>query len=161
MNSNEIISTLKLSKHPEGGYYKETYRSNEEMETDRGKRNVSTAIYFLLEENDRSKFHRIKSDECWFFHQGNAVEIFILSDEVLKTVVLGNMILKNEIPQTIIPANSWFAAKVRDEKGFALVSCTVAPGFDFRDFEMAERKQLLKEFPDQPEIIHAFTAEEI
>jgi predicted cupin superfamily sugar epimerase len=160
MTATDIITKLHLSKHPEGGYYKETYRSTDELETSIGKRNVSTAIYFLLEGNDKSKFHRIKSDECWFFHQGNAVEIFILSDEGLKTILLGNEIFSNEIPQAVVPANSWFAARVKNESGFALVSCTVAPGFDFRDFELAEPQMLMKKFPDQSDLVFKFTSGE-
>jgi predicted cupin superfamily sugar epimerase len=157
MNASEIISKLGLTKHPEGGYYKETYRCKEELPTDRGKRNVSTAIYFLLEGKDISKFHRIQSDECWFFHIGKALEIYILSDDGLKTIVLGNDISKGELPQAVIPARSWFGSKVKDEMGFAFVSCTVAPGFDFMDFEMADRRILLQEFPGQQEIITNFT----
>ena len=157
MTSEKIISALNLLKHPEGGYYKETYRSSEVLETDHGKRNVSTAIYFLLEGRDKSKFHRIQSDELWFFHQGSAVEIFILNAGGLETIALGNDLGKNELPQAIVKAKSWFAAKVKDENGYALVSCTVAPGFDFKDFELAERQKLLQEFPNQGELITNFT----
>jgi len=157
MTASKIISALKLERHPEGGYYKETYRSSKMIDTDRGKRNVSTEIYFLLEGNDKSKFHRIKSDECWFYHQGNALEIFVLLPEGLKIITLGNNIFNSEVPQAIIPANSWFASKVKSETGFALVSCTVSPGFDFKDFEIAERKKLQKEFPEHEILIEELT----
>jgi len=157
MNPKEIISKLELLPHPEGGYYREMYRSDETIDTPQGKRNVCTAIYYLLENKDKSNFHRIKSDECWFFHQGNALEIFVLDNATLKTITLGNDIMNGELPQAIIPANCWFASKVKNESGFALVSCTVAPGFDFRDFEMADRQKLLQEFPKQRELITIFT----
>jgi predicted cupin superfamily sugar epimerase len=159
MNLQEIISTFALQPHPEGGYYKETYRCKDEIETERGKRNISTAIYFLLEGNNRSNFHRIKSDELWFFHHGNAIEIFILTEHGLKAIALGNDLSQNESPQAVIPANCWFASHVKSETGFALVSCTVAPGFDFRDFELADRQLLTKEFPDHRKLIEIFTTE--
>jgi predicted cupin superfamily sugar epimerase len=157
MNAKEIILKLELVPHPEGGYYKEMYRSNELIDTPHGKRNVCTSIYYLLENKDRSNFHRIKSDECWFFHQGNSLEIFVFDNQTLKTITLGNDIMNGEIPQAIIPAHRWFASKIKNESGFALVSCIVAPGFDFKDFELAERKNLVKEFMGFESLIEAFT----
>jgi len=159
MSASSIIKRFQLLPHPEGGYFKETYRCKADLVTDHGPRNISTAIYFLLEEKNKSNFHRIKSDELWFFHQGNAVEIYILSENGLQTVVLGNDITNNEVPQATIPANTWFAAKVKDEKGYTFVSCTVAPGFDFRDFEMAEREILVQKYPSHQALIHSFTTD--
>lgn len=148
MDAGYYIEKLNLLPHPEGGYYKETYRSELVVSTHGyEKRNVSTAIYFLLEDNDRSKFHRIKSDELWFFHQGKPLEIVAIIDGALVKYLLGNNLENDEKPQIIIPANTWFAAKIKSETGFALVSCTVAPGFDFSDFELAERQKLLNAFP--------------
>jgi predicted cupin superfamily sugar epimerase len=157
MNAQELILKLELIPHPEGGYYKEMYRSEETMDTPQGNRNVCTSIYYLLENHDKSNFHRIKSDECWFFHQGDALEIFVLDNVTLKTITLGNDIMDGQLPQAVIPANQWFAVKVKNESGFALVSCTVAPGFDFRDFELAERKNLVKEFGRFESLVEAFT----
>jgi predicted cupin superfamily sugar epimerase len=160
MTSQELIDTLNLLPHPEGGYYKETYRSEETTINKKGaERNVCTAIYFLLEGNDKSHFHRIQSDELWFFHLGQALEIVFILNGELKSVTLGNKILSGEVLYFKIPANIWFAAKVKNGQDYALVSCTVAPGFDFRDFELAKRDKLAGEFPELKGIIEEFTLE--
>ena len=143
--------------HPEGGYYKETYRASEIITVDRGKRNISTAIFFLLENNDKSHFHRIQSDELWFFHQGEPLEILSIQNGQLISTILGNNIEAGELPQAVIPANTWFASHVKNESGYVLVSCTVAPGFDFADFELAERAALIREYPHLSQIIEEFT----
>jgi predicted cupin superfamily sugar epimerase len=148
MTARYWIEQLHLLPHPEGGYYKETYRCTEEISVPEGKRNISTAIYFLLEEKNKSHFHRIKSDELWFFHEGAALEIFCLTEDKLVTVLLGKNIEKGESLQAVIPAGTWFASKLKNETGYALVSCTVAPGFDFNDFELAKRSDLLTTYSD-------------
>lgn len=160
MNAKKIIQKLGLLVHPEGGFYKETYRSASTIITDRNEiRNISTAIYFLLENDNRSLFHRLKSDEQWFFHQGEALEIIFIKDGILNTIILGTRLDNGEVLQAIIPANTWFAAGVKNSNGFSLVSCTVAPGFDFADFELAKREELLQEYPDLKETIQKFTKE--
>jgi predicted cupin superfamily sugar epimerase len=159
MTAKELIETLQLLPHPEGGWYRETYRSAETMTTKNGaKRNVCTAIYFLLEGKDKSHFHRIESNETWFFHSGEALEIVMIEGGNLRKVLLGNDILKGEMPQFTVPAQTWFAAKIKSGTGFSLVSCTVAPGFDFADFELAERSKLSKEFSELKNVISEFTA---
>jgi predicted cupin superfamily sugar epimerase len=158
MNGKEIVERLGLQEHPEGGFYKETYRSNQNIETDKNVfRNISTAIYFLLENENISLFHRIKSDELWFFHQGEALEIVFIKEGVLNTIILGNNLENGEMVQATIPANTWFASRVKNLKGYSLVSCTVAPGFDFADFELAKREDLINEFPNLKETIEKFT----
>ena len=158
MNGKEIVERLGLQEHPEGGFYKETYRSNQTIETDKNVyRNISTAIYFLLENENKSLFHRIKSDELWFFHQGEALEIVFIKEGVLNTIILGNNLGNGEVVQATIPANTWFASRVKNLKGYSLVSCTVAPGFDFADFELAKREDLINEFPNLKETIEKFT----
>jgi len=158
MNAEDIINKLEMLPHPEGGYYKETYRSEEQTINKEGnKRNTSTAIYFLLENNNISRFHRIKSDELWFFHQGNAIEIVSIKNNKLVSITLGNDIDKGEVPQAVIPANVWFASSVKDGSGFGLVSCTVAPGFDFADFKMAKQDELLQEYPMFESVIKKYT----
>ncbi len=158
MNGREIVQKLGLLAHPEGGFYKETYRSTSSMETEQNTiRNVCTAIYFLLENNNISLFHRIQSDELWFFHQGEPLEIVFIKEGVLNSIILGNSFEKGEVPQATIPANTWFASSVKQRKGYSLVSCTVAPGFDFADFELASRENLLQEFPHLKEVINEFT----
>ena len=158
MNATNIIQQLQLKPHPEGGYYAETYRSAQIITNNKQEnRNISTAIYYLLEDKNKSHFHRIQSDELWFFHQGEALEILILQNKMLKTITVGNRVENGEIPQVTIAANTWFAVKIKNESGFSLVSCTVAPGFDFLDFELAKRDELVKQFPDQANIINEFT----
>jgi len=158
MNGKEIVQKLGLLEHPEGGFYKETYRSSCSIETDKNTiRNISTAIYFLLENDNISLFHRIQSDELWFFHQGEPLEIVFIKEGVLNTIILGNSLENDEVPQATIAANTWFASSVKHLKGFSLVSCTVAPGFDFADFELANREDLINEFPNLKETIEKFT----
>lgn len=143
------IEKLNLLPHPEGGYYRETYRSDQVIKAGRfdAAKNVNTAIYFLLEGKNRSHFHRIKSDELWFFHAGDTLEILMMDKSGVKNILLGSNADRQESFQAIIPANHWFGARVKDEKGYALVSCTVAPGFDFRDFELAKREEMKRLFP--------------
>ncbi len=157
------VNHLNLLAHPEGGFFKETYRSTESVWAsslpDRfgNARNFSTAIYFLLRSQDRSLFHRIKSDELWHFYDGNALAIYILDENGLTIKKLGNNPEKGEFLQVVIPAKCWFGAKLETPDSFTLTGCTVAPGFDFEDFELAKREALLKEFPDQKEIILELT----
>jgi len=149
------IQQLELSPHPEGGYYKEVYRSEEELvgellPGDRsGIRSVSTAIYFLLEGNDFSAFHRIKSDEIWHFYAGDSLIIYAIDENGLLT----EYPLNSDVPMQIIPRNNWFAAELKDKESYALVGCTVAPGFDFEDFEMGSQEDLIKEFPKHSDLI--------
>ncbi|AFD08859.1 cupin domain-containing protein [Solitalea canadensis] len=158
MRTEEIIHKLSLVPHPEGGFYRETYRSKEDLITEEGKRrNVCTAIYYLLKGNDKSFFHRLKSEEAWFFHEGNVLEINVLINGEIERYDLGTDIHNGEYPQVIIPANTWFAAKAKSATGHTLVSCTVAPGFDFEDFELAAREELLRRHPHLEEVIKEFT----
>lgn len=142
------IDKLNLTAHPEGGFYTETYRSKQTINNVEGKeRNVSTAIYFLLSDHQKSHFHRIKSDELWFHHEGETLAITLIRKDKLEVIYLGKDLEKGEVLQAIIPANCWFASQVKSQRGFALVSCTVAPGFDFADFEMAKKSALIAEYP--------------
>jgi hypothetical protein len=158
MDVKALIDKLQLKVHPEGGFYRETYRSTECLTTSKGKvRNISTAIYYLLENEDISRFHRIQSDELWFFHLGQPLEIFVILDNQLVTIHLGNAVENGEVPQAMIPANSWFASSVKNAAGYSLVSCTVAPGFDFMDFELADREMLVEQYPHLINIIESYT----
>jgi hypothetical protein len=158
VTTKEIIQQLQLLPHPEGGYFKETYRSPETLVASGGKtRNVSTAIYYLLENDNKSHFHRIQSDEIWHFHQKDPLEIFIIEQGELIVKTLGNNIAQGEVPQVIVPAGRWFAARVKNASGYSLVSCTVAPGFDFTDFELAKKENLLSQFPHLNDIIEIFS----
>ena len=158
MSPREIIDKLKLIPHPEGGFYSETYRSDYTiLNKKKENRHVCTAIYYLLEDEDKSLFHRIQSDELWFFHLGQPLEIISIQGQQLTTMILGNDIEKDESPQVRIPSNTWFAAGVKNAKGFSLVSCTVSPGFDFADFVLAKREALVQQFPHLKDVIEKFT----
>ncbi len=157
------INALEMLPHPEGGYYKETYRSNENISFDKltnrydGQRSFGTSIYFLLTINDRSHFHRLKSDEIWHYHQGGLVKIHMISSSgELISKDLGTEIELGQQLQVVIPKGTWFAAEVI-HGDFILVGCTVAPGFAFEDFELANRNQLSAAFPQHQTLIEQFT----
>jgi len=161
-----IIKALKLDPHPEGGYFRETYRSKgiiskEELgEKFSGERNFSTCIYFLLTAESFSAFHRIIQDEAWHFYEGSPLFLHMISPEGEYTrVIIGRNFEKGEVPQFVVPGGTWFAAEVSREDSFSLLGCTVAPGFDFADFEMGVRKDLIKLFPDLRETIFKLSRE--
>lgn len=161
-----IIENLELAPHPEGGYFRETYRSPGEIEQENlganfeGKRNFSTCIYFLLTSNDFSSFHRIKQDEIWHFYDGSAILLHVISPsgDYAKHLI-GRDLEQGETPQHVVPAGCWFAAEVMEKNAYSLVGCTVSPGFDFRDFEMKSRQELVSLFPDREAIITKLTRE--
>lgn len=160
------IQKLNLNKHPEGGYFRETYRSKELISAEflperyNGDRCFSTSIYFLLESEDISAFHRIKSDEVWHFYYGSSITIFSIDpDGMLFKIKLGTDLENGELFQAHLKAGNWFGAKVTDPDSFALVGCTVAPGFEFKDFELGNRKTLLNLFPRHSEVIKLLTRE--
>ncbi|GAM10400.1 hypothetical protein OR1_02689 [Geobacter sp. OR-1] len=164
----ELIRKLELLRHPEGGWYRETYRSEETIPAaalpDRfsGDRSFCTAIYFLLEKGDFSAFHRIKSDELWHFHSGTTLTIHMLSqDGSYQTHRLGADLDAGASFQAVVPAGFWFGAEVTGNGGYALVSCTVSPGFDFADFEMADRDDLIRQLPSHTGIIRQLTRESV
>jgi len=141
--SAELISQLGLSPHPEGGHYRETYRAAQLVPTAQGQRAASTAILFLLSAGERSCWHRIRSDEAWHFHSGGGLLIHQLSPcGTTQTTQLGMNLKAGERPQHVVPAGDWFAAEPANGTPWSLVSCTVAPGFDFADFELATPDQL-------------------
>lgn len=158
------VKKLNLEKHPEGGYFKEVYRSGELLSSNalpfryKSDRCFATSIYFLLKRMEFSSFHRIQSDETWHFYVGSTLELYVLGEDgTLTTILLGRNFDKGENLQITIPRNHWFAARVIDPDHFALLGCTVAPGFHFEDFELANRKSLIQEFPQHKNIIRSFT----
>jgi len=161
--AQELITGLKLVRHPEGGWFRESYRSGETVavqalpERFTGHRAFSTAIYFLLEAGDISVLHRIKSDEMWHFYAGSPLLIHCISlDGGYQALRLGADPAAGEPFQLVVPAGCWFGAELAKE-GFALVGCTVSPGFDFSDFEMAGREQLCIHYPQHAELIMRMT----
>jgi predicted cupin superfamily sugar epimerase len=158
------IEKLQLAKHIEGGYYREIYRSRITVDKNNlpgsfhGTRNICTAIYFLLEKKQFSAFHRISSDEIWHFYQGDALIIYeIAPDGKLIEHKLGSNAEKGEVFQAVVKAGNWFASCVYNGEGYALVGCTVSPGFDFEDFELAEKKILIEQFPQHESLIQQLT----
>ena len=159
------VDKLQLLPHPEGGFYKENYRSTETLESgcipDRfsGNRSMSTAIYFLITAGNFSAFHRIKSDECWHFYTGDPLWVHLINDATgdYSIIELGNDLNGTGVFQAVVPAGYWFASETKAGGVFSLVGCTVAPGFDFADFELAERNQLIAEFPEHTTIIQRLT----
>jgi len=158
------ISTLGLEKHPEGGYFRETYRSDSIIGpcclgvAYEGNRSASTAIFFLLTGKDFSALHRIRSDEIWHFYAGTSMALHIIhSDGEYQNILLGNRPEAGERFQAMIRAGAWFGAVLNDPAAYALVGCTVAPGFDFRDFQMGRRDELMRLYPKHQTIIEMLT----
>lgn len=154
-----LIQQLQLLPHPEGGYYREVYRSencfpNSNFNEFPSGRSFGTSIYFLLENKNFSAFHRIKSDEIWHFYEGCALEIISIDPNGnLEIQKLGNHPEENECFQHTVKAGNWFAARLLKNNSFALVGCTVAPGFDFIDFELPSKEKLIHLFPQHSDII--------
>lgn len=139
MNATQYIDKLQMLPHPEGGYYKESYRSNHSIQVNGfdGERSMCTSIFFLLEKGQKSALHRIKSDEIWYFHDGQTLEIIELDSEGNEQITrLGKDILNGELLQHVVPAGIWFGARLAAHSDFCLVGCQVSPGFDFKDFEL-------------------------
>ena len=164
MKIKELISKLNLEPHPEGGFFKETYRSNGIIKSDSldpeysGERNYSTSIYFLLTSDKFSSFHKINQDEIWHFYLGSPIELHTLSESgIHEKHIIGNDLMNGETPQLVVPGNHWFAAKVINPDSYSLVGCTVSPGFDFQDFTLAERGKMIQQFPEYEELITSFT----
>lgn len=162
---DKIIKTLQLKPHPEGGYFREVYRSKGFINKTSlpsefsGKRSYSTAIYFLLTSDSFSAFHRINQDEIWHFYKGSPIKLHVISDQGdYSSVIIGNNLEKQETLQYIVPAKYWFAAEVINKNDFSLVGCTVSPGFDFNDFELPKREQLIALFPQHKNIITKLTS---
>ena len=154
--ADDWISILHLTKHPEGGYYKEVYRAKDEVQIQGRVRSASTSIYFLLSANEFSSLHQIQSDELWHFYDGSPLTVHRLcSDGVYRSFVLGRDIDGGEHLQNWVPAGDWFGATV--ETGYALVGCTVAPGFEFQDFTMATGEELLALYPQHASVIRRLT----
>ncbi|MFN8153214.1 MAG: cupin domain-containing protein [Bacteroidia bacterium] len=156
MRKEDLIRQFQLLPHPEGGYYRETWRSTEKVATTRGSRSAGTTIYFLLESGNFSAFHRLQSDEAWYFHLGSAVNIYLIyPDGEAATIQLGSD-LNHQHLQVILPAGTWFAAETIQSNSYTLVSCSVSPGFEFQDFELADKEELAAQYPDHRQLIERF-----
>jgi predicted cupin superfamily sugar epimerase len=154
---NAVIDALQLEPHPEGGFYKEMHRASSLVtEANGNSKNAYSSIYYLLSGHDFSAWHRIQSDETWFFHLGCDIAIHYFDDQtMLKTVQIG---LESMRFQATIPAGTWFAAKPMRTDSFCLVSCVVAPAFTFTEFEMGQRQLLLDALGTSEKHIEAIRA---
>jgi uncharacterized protein len=158
------IKKLDLQPHPEGGYFRQTYKSDLTIAREGlpgefgGSRAAATAIYFLLTGENFSAFHRLRSDETWHFYAGAPVMVHVMEPGgSYSMVLLGSDAQAGQSFQAVVRAGCWFASHVEDWKSWALVGCTVAPGFEFEDFEMGKRVALQRDFPDQSRVIQKLT----
>jgi predicted cupin superfamily sugar epimerase len=162
LTAKELVEFYEMLPHPEGGFYKEMYRSAEHISHSAlpnrfgGDRSFSTAIYFLLEQGNFSAFHIIQSDEVWHFYAGAALNIYVIDKNgALSIIRLGNDVAKGELFQAVVPAGCWFASAPAKDSAFSFVGCTVAPGFDFNDFELADSSILAATYPQHKAVIES------
>lgn len=162
--ADEWIRALRLAPHPEGGFYRETYRAEEGIAASGlpkrypGRRSFSTSIYFLLKEGEPSRFHRLRSDEVWHFYEGGPLRLYVLKKGGRREAInLGPDREGGGTFQAVVKRGFWFAAEVLPGGRFSLVGCTIAPGFDFADFELGDRARLLKRFPREKRLIERLT----
>ena len=162
-NADYWIRSLSLVPHPEGGFFRESYRSTDIVPADtfagrfNGARNVCTGIYYLVTEGNFSAFHRIRSDEMWHFYAGGPLELHVLNGSGLSTVTIGRDVGSGELLQYVVPAGAWFASAPAQGSTYSLLGCTVSPGFDFADFELADRSNLALDYPGHTELITRYT----
>ncbi|MFC4798746.1 cupin domain-containing protein [Neobacillus sp. GCM10023253] len=157
---DSLVKNLGLEPHPEGGYYKRTFESSEQISDQEltvnynGKRKLYTSIYFVLTSDDVSHFHRLKSDELWYFHGGSSLTIHIIHENgEYEEIRLGLNFNNGEVPQALVPKNAIFGSSVMEKETCSLVGCMVSPGFDFQDFELFTQDELLQKYPQHREII--------
>jgi predicted cupin superfamily sugar epimerase len=164
LTQDDWIRDLGLQPHPEGGWFREAYRSAESIprpalpQRFTGDRHFATSIYYLLGPGDFSALHRIRQDEIWHFYDGSRLVVHVIRpDASTEQLLLGRDLAKGERPMAVVPAGSWFGAQVAKDDGYALLGCTVAPGFDFEDFELPTRVELLELFPQHETLIRSLT----
>lgn len=160
MTAQTIIRHLQLQPHPEGGFYREIYRSAGTIghkclpPAFGGERHYATSIYYLLQEGDFSAFHRIWSDEIWHFYAGGSLLLHLIDQEgKYEQFTLGAAMETGAQFQLVMPSGVWFAAEPAPGTAYTLAGCTVSPGFDFRDFEMAEKNALLETYQQHRAVI--------
>jgi uncharacterized protein len=152
----KLVKKLELEKHPEGGYFKQTYRSDTTISVKGygGPRNISTAIYYMLVGEQFSAFHRIRSDEIWHHYAGGSITLYAIEDGgKLSKLMIG----RGGTPQAVIKAGTWFAASLNSKRSYCLLGCTVSPGFDYRDWELGRRDDLVRIYPRHKRIIERYT----
>lgn len=163
-NAQYWIESLGLIAHPEGGYYKSTFASEITISgigsSEGQQRQLFTSIYFLLKSNEVSHFHRLKSDELWYYHGGSSLTIHVIDESgSYKEWKLGLNLENGEVPQVLVPKNTIFGSSMMEGDTFSLVGCMVAPGFDFEDFELFSQEELLELYPQHEKIIRKMAYE--
>jgi len=161
-DADEWSRLLRLEPHPEGGSFRETWRSNESAtglpERFTGPRALGTAILYLLRAGERSRFHRLRADEVWLFHDGGPLQLHLLSTGAgYRRLTLGRDPARGESLQCVVPGGTWFAAELAEGAGFALVGCTCSPGFEYGDFELGTREELSARFPEERALVERLT----
>ncbi|MDE0033516.1 MAG: cupin domain-containing protein [Deltaproteobacteria bacterium] len=157
------INHLGLEPHPEGGHFKEVYRSlatvpDAVLDGYDGPRNLGTSIYFLLQDEEFSALHRIKQDELWHFYAGSALTVHVIDAAGRYTPIsMGPDPEAGQRSQALVPGGSLFGASVDGTQGYALAGCTCVPGFDFADFELPTREELLARYPQHRALIERLT----
>jgi uncharacterized protein len=154
-----LVSKFHLKPHPEGGYYAETFRGDAMVEASYGTRSSGTAIYFLITPGSVSRLHKISADEVWHFYLGGPMTVLEIdpADGELRETVLGHDVLGGEHVQHTVKAGTWFGSFPNHGSTFSFVGCTVCPGFDFQDFELASRATLVACFPQHAAAIERLT----
>ncbi|ALC87554.1 cupin [Bacillus sp. FJAT-22090] len=158
MDAEYYIKQLGLEPHPEGGYFKSTFASEESVSS----RKLYTSIYFLLGADDVSHFHRLKSDELWYFHGGSSLLVHVIDEDGNYVEHKVGLDIENgETPQVLVPKNSIFGSSVMENGSFSLVGCMVAPGFEYEDFELFTQSELLDKYPQHEQIIRKLAYEKL
>ncbi|WP_414044356.1 cupin domain-containing protein [Macrococcus animalis] len=159
MNKLQLIKHLNMEPHPEGGFYFESYRSNEASQDGRA---AYTSIYFLLEAGNISHFHRIDSDELWYYQGGDSLTVHMIhNDGKYEAVKLGLDVANGEVPQFLVPKNTIFASSVEDDNAWSFVGCMVSPGFTFEGFELFTKAELKQDFPQLEDVIEKYALESV
>lgn len=155
--AEEFIQHLDLEQHIEGGYYRSSYNSGSNFDQTRS---LWSSIYFLLRTGEVSHFHRLTADEMWYFHAGESLTIYMISEQgELTTAQLGLDLAAGERPQFLVPKGCIFGSAM-NKPGFSLVGCMVSPGFTFEDFELFSQETLLEVYPQHDEIIRRLSRSE-
>lgn len=158
--SEYLIAHHNLTRHIEGGYYSRTYENKRTIQDGQSIRPLSTGIVYLLDGNDTSSFHRLKSDELWCFHEGSELILHMfIENEGYSSIELG-LSGTNTQPQCLIPGGTIFGAELKDKSSYTFVSCFVSPGFDFEDYKLFSSDQLIKMYPDYDTLIERINQHE-
>lgn len=152
-SAEKIIEALGLEPHPEGGFFRETYRHERAV----GDRSLCTAIYYLVTAESPSRMHRVASDEIWHFYAGDELEMLQLGNDRAQAIAIGSDVAAGQRPQVVVPAGVWQGARVKPGGRYALVGATVSPGFDYRDFEIGDREDLVAKYPQRASLIEALS----